>query len=122
MGFIRVLIGVLVVLVGVLMLSAVLRARGHAVASLVRPLVVEILLRRHQVASFVGSGVVARVVALSHSLALLVLRKHSGRRETDRERPQGGKMASISPEVNYLLGVFSNNSHDISLVFLFFVF
>lgn len=72
MGFIRVLIGVLVVLVGVLMLSAVLRARGHAVASLVRPLVVEILLRRHQVASFVGSRVVARVVALSHSLALLV--------------------------------------------------
>lgn len=72
MGLVRVLIGVLVVLVGVLMLSAMLRARGHAVASLVRPLVVEILLRRHQVASFVGSGMVTRVVALSHSLALLI--------------------------------------------------
>lgn len=39
-----ILIGILVVQVGVLMLSAMLRARGHAVASLVRPFIVEIFL------------------------------------------------------------------------------
>lgn len=54
------------------MLSAMLRARGHAVASLVRPLIVEIFLRCHQVAPLVGSRMVAHVVALSHSLALLI--------------------------------------------------
>lgn len=91
MGFIRILIGVLVVLVGVLMLAAILRARRHAVASLVRPLVVEILLRRHQVAALVGSGMVAGVVALSHSLALLVERKRGNEGETNRQRPQWRK-------------------------------
>lgn len=75
MWLVRILIRVLVVLVGVLLLPAVLRARGYAVASLVRPLVVVVLVRRHQVAPLVGGGVVAHVVALSHSLALLDHRK-----------------------------------------------
>lgn len=75
MWLVCVLIGVLVVLVGVLLLSAVLRARGHAVASLVRPPVVVVLVRRHQVAPLVGGRVVSRVVALPRSLALLNARK-----------------------------------------------
>lgn len=70
MGFVCILIGVLVVLVGVLLLSALLRAGRHAVASLVRPLVVVIFVRCHQVAPFVRGRVVSCVVALSHSLAL----------------------------------------------------
>lgn len=78
MWLVCILIGVLVVLVGVLLLSAVLRARRHAVASLVRPLVVVVLVRCHQVAAFVGGRVVARVVALSHSLALLITRTQRG--------------------------------------------
>lgn len=92
MGLVRVLIGVLVVLVGVLVLSAMLRARRHAVASFVRPLVVEILLGRHQVASFVGSGMVTRVVALSHSLALLI---NANAAMADAEETQTEKGLSI---------------------------
>lgn len=92
MRLVRVLIGVLVVLVGVLMLSAMLRARGHEVASLVRPLVVEILFRSHQVASFVRSGMVTRVVALSHSLALLIYAKTA---TADTEEKQTEKGLSI---------------------------
>lgn len=95
MGLVGILIGVLVVLVvlvGVLVLSTMLRARGHAVAPLVRPLVVEILLRRHQVASLVGRGMVTRVVALSHSLALLVYantaRADAQEKHDNRDRPQ----------------------------------
>lgn len=71
MWLVRILIRVLVVLVGILLLPTVLRARGHAVASLVRPLVVVVLVGHHQVAPLIGGGVVARMVALSHSLALL---------------------------------------------------
>lgn len=66
MRLVGVLVGVLVVLVGVL-----LRGGGHAVAALVRPLVVVVLVRRHEVAPLVGGGVVPGVVALPHLLALL---------------------------------------------------
>lgn len=76
MWLICILIGVLVVLVGVLLLSAMLRARRHAVASLVRLLVVVVFVRCHQVASLIWGRVVSRVVALSRSLALQITWTH----------------------------------------------
>lgn len=70
-----VLVRVRVVLVGVLLFPAVLRARRHAVAAFVRPLVVVVLVRRHQVPALVGGGVVSGVVALPQLLALLITDK-----------------------------------------------
>lgn len=78
MGLVGVLIGVLVILVGVLLLSTVLRARRHAVASLMRSLIVVVFVWCHQVAPFVGCRVVSCVVALSHSLALVITRMYRG--------------------------------------------
>lgn len=72
MGLVGVLIGVLVILVGVLLLSAVLRARRHAVASFMCSLIVVIFVWCHQIAPLICGGVVSCVVALSHSLALMI--------------------------------------------------
>lgn len=80
MWLVCILIGILVVLVGVLLLSAMLGARGHAVASLMCPLVVVVFIWCHQVATFIWGRVVSCVVTLSHSLALLITRTYQGHR------------------------------------------